>query len=659
MRLHLDAGGDALLERGHVRDHADQLALPAQPGERLQGGVQGLVVQGAEPLVQEQRVHPHLAAGHVGEAQRQRQADEEALAAAQVLGGTDHARLVAVDHVQLQRLVVVADEQVAIAHPAQLLVGMTDHQLEGQPLGEVAEPLAVGRADQFVQAPPARALPGLRQDGRPLFPDQLPGGRVCIELVLETGDTLPQLLQRGLVCLQLHVQLVQGLVRDRFGQLLGQAGVPVLAPGLEVGPARIQRPGPGGQRLPLFRGQPGGQERCFVGKARRCQCRGKRSRHPLQFRFPPVDALVPQGNLGLGGAPVLLPGGVLCPGLFFGVLGLGHGRAQALFLGVGMAVTVQRLALGAALGALPGRGRQVGPFFLERTAKGLEYRVQPFALAVDIRQLFFNLGLALHPGLPGLQSLFEFRQKGGNPGCREVRDAQGQESLQDRLPACAGLGPESLQACLHRGQGLLGALTHVRGRCLVIFTIDQLVAGQSFGFFQGLDDRFLVLGPADPFTQRGDCLLHGVGFRHVAGRERVLGRPAERAGRAVRQFGPVLRQFRNPCQEGHFPQQGLLLGAVFPQQPSGQHPVEFLPGLLQFGCCLGQRLLSRRVLLAAGVERSGRLRQGGLLLVVFGLPAGEIPLGAKQPGQLFLDPGQTADQPGILTVFVQVPFDRV
>ena len=360
---------------------------------------------------------------------------------------------------------------------------MADHQLKGQPLGKVAELLAVGRADQFVQAPPARALPGLRQDGRPLFPDQLPGGRVCIELVLETGDTLPQLLQRGLVCLQLHGQLVQGCVRDLPGQLNGQAGLPIFVPGLEVGPARIQRPGPGGQFLPPLDRQPGRQERCLVGKARRCQRCGKLGCHPLQLRFALVHALLPQGNLGLGGAPVLLPRRVLFPGLFFGVLGIGHGRAQALFLGVGIAVAVQRLALGAALGAFPVHARQVGLLFGQRTAKGFDDRVQPFALAVDVRQLFFNLGLALHPGLPGVQPLPEVRQQGGNPGFREVSDTQRQESLQDCLPAVAGLGAESFQACLHCGQGLPGALQRERGRCLLFFAISQLLAGQSFGSF--------------------------------------------------------------------------------------------------------------------------------------------------------------------------------
>src|SRR5690606_40290156 len=102
--MHPDTRAYAFLERLDVGDDADQLALLLQPGQGGQGGIQRLLVEGGEALVKEQRINPHIAAGHLRQPQGQRQADNEAFPTGQVLGRTHFAGLIVVEHVQLQWL---------------------------------------------------------------------------------------------------------------------------------------------------------------------------------------------------------------------------------------------------------------------------------------------------------------------------------------------------------------------------------------------------------------------------------------------------------------------------------------------------------------------------------------------------------------------------
>ena len=145
-------------------DDADQLAFLVQSSQCRKRRFEGLVVEGSEPFIEEERVDTHIAARHLGEAERQGQADDEAFAAREILRGTDLTRLVVVDDVEFQRLRRVADEQVAVRHLPELAIGMHRHHLEGQPLGEVPEFLAVGGANQQMQIVPAGAFlfPGIQ-----------------------------------------------------------------------------------------------------------------------------------------------------------------------------------------------------------------------------------------------------------------------------------------------------------------------------------------------------------------------------------------------------------------------------------------------------------------------------------------------------------------
>ncbi len=64
-----------------MRNHADQLTILLQPGEGLQGRVQSLSIQAAKSFIQEQGVHPHVFAGHVGQTKRQGKTDDKTLTA--------------------------------------------------------------------------------------------------------------------------------------------------------------------------------------------------------------------------------------------------------------------------------------------------------------------------------------------------------------------------------------------------------------------------------------------------------------------------------------------------------------------------------------------------------------------------------------------------
>ena len=87
--LHMDLGGNPLPELGDVADDAHHPATLAQPVEHGHHLFEGVLVQGAESLIHEERLHPGpggLRRDDVGEAQREREAGQERLAARQCRG---------------------------------------------------------------------------------------------------------------------------------------------------------------------------------------------------------------------------------------------------------------------------------------------------------------------------------------------------------------------------------------------------------------------------------------------------------------------------------------------------------------------------------------------------------------------------------------------
>ncbi len=137
-------------------DDADELSVPPEAGQRLQSRFECLFVKGSKSFIEKKGINTHVPAGHLRKGQGQ--ADEEAFAAGEVFRGADLPGLVVVDHIQFQRLPDVSDEKIAVRHLAELPVGVRDHHLESQPLGEIAEFLAVRRADQLMQRIPAQTF---------------------------------------------------------------------------------------------------------------------------------------------------------------------------------------------------------------------------------------------------------------------------------------------------------------------------------------------------------------------------------------------------------------------------------------------------------------------------------------------------------------------
>src|SRR5712692_8445006 len=89
----LDLGRDALPELGYVADDAHHPASLAQAVEHGHHLLEGVLVEAAEALVDEQRLDPGaagLGGDHVGEAEGQGQAGQERLAAGQRAGVAVH-----------------------------------------------------------------------------------------------------------------------------------------------------------------------------------------------------------------------------------------------------------------------------------------------------------------------------------------------------------------------------------------------------------------------------------------------------------------------------------------------------------------------------------------------------------------------------------------
>ena len=106
--VHADLGGDAFLEAFDVADDADHLAAGVEGVERGEGGFEGVAVEGAEAFIEEERIDRGFVADQIGERQRQRQADEEALATGQGARVAGGVALPAVDDVQRQFALLVA-----------------------------------------------------------------------------------------------------------------------------------------------------------------------------------------------------------------------------------------------------------------------------------------------------------------------------------------------------------------------------------------------------------------------------------------------------------------------------------------------------------------------------------------------------------------------
>ena len=92
--------------------------------------------------------------GERGQAQRQRQRDEKALAAGEAVGAAQFVGKFAVGDAQAQG-VEAALEPVARGQARQVLVGVGEQNVQGVLLGVAAEGVAAGAADELVERAPA------------------------------------------------------------------------------------------------------------------------------------------------------------------------------------------------------------------------------------------------------------------------------------------------------------------------------------------------------------------------------------------------------------------------------------------------------------------------------------------------------------------------
>ena len=103
-------------------------------------------------------------ADQIGECQCQCQADQEAFAAGQGARVADDFALPAIDDVEFELACRLAAQQVTAVQTGQVAVGELQQVVEGEALGEFAEFVALGRADQAVETLPEVGVGGLCGD---------------------------------------------------------------------------------------------------------------------------------------------------------------------------------------------------------------------------------------------------------------------------------------------------------------------------------------------------------------------------------------------------------------------------------------------------------------------------------------------------------------
>ena len=145
---------NALFHRLNVADDADNLAAGVERVQRIQRGIQGFAVQRAEALIEKQRVYPRFVTHQVGQRQRQREANEEALATGKGSRVAHRVRLPGIDHFQLQGVAGFALQQIAAVQAVKLVVGQPYQVIQRQALRKLTEFVALSGTDKRIQPSP-------------------------------------------------------------------------------------------------------------------------------------------------------------------------------------------------------------------------------------------------------------------------------------------------------------------------------------------------------------------------------------------------------------------------------------------------------------------------------------------------------------------------
>ena len=263
----------------------------------------------------------------------------------------------------------------------------------------------------------------------------------------------------------------------------------------------------------------------------------------------------------------------------------------------------------------------------------------------------------VEPALPLPQPLAERFQQRGEVRVDIFRDAQRLEFLKQRSSARNELVLKFAQRCVGLGDGPLRRFFLACRQRLVLFGIRLLAARLGFRRFAFPDRGLVFLGLLDAFVQRRDFAVDFVGRGDVAGRVGMRLRTAERAGLAILQLRAEILELRDLREQRLFPQQGVLVGAVFAQQPIFQQRGQRL--LFPLELRGGARLLALQLLRlrGPGVERLGRLPRCRLgVLDGLRLPD-DLALFGDQAVHLLLHAGEVGDQPFIGSMLDAVRLD--
>ena len=108
----------------HMGDDSDEFPPALQRLDLRKHVGESILVKGSEPLVQKERIDLEIFTGHARECERERHAHEETLSAGKVFDRPDIVALIVIDHIEIERRILDADQFIPVAELAEHLIGL-------------------------------------------------------------------------------------------------------------------------------------------------------------------------------------------------------------------------------------------------------------------------------------------------------------------------------------------------------------------------------------------------------------------------------------------------------------------------------------------------------------------------------------------------------
>ena len=150
----LDLGRNALFENVDVGDDADGSVREAEVFEGGEGDIEGVGVEGAKALVNEEAFDAGIAACEVGETEGEGEADEKGFTTGEASSGANSVGLIAIDDLKAEIVLVGSFDLVALIDFGKVGICALEELGKRETLGEFGEFVALGGADEGVEFNP-------------------------------------------------------------------------------------------------------------------------------------------------------------------------------------------------------------------------------------------------------------------------------------------------------------------------------------------------------------------------------------------------------------------------------------------------------------------------------------------------------------------------